>query len=254
MVGVLLGRHGIDEVGVKEEVIHIEVLVRVDNGGLIVGSGHDPSVASPGVGDLLIPAVVELEASPVMVAQNTEPGLVGEASPLIYTFEDLIELVLRRVRDLIHRTPTSLLDTAPVEVIPNVEDILWVNERSPGFKGVGHQQLWLVVYACHVATLWCAWRLSAGVKALHKLLMVAELHRVLLIPATPRKDAGPGPAPPIVSDDGLPALRWVQGTVHATPVSDCKDVHLLGAMDHRGWPVLTFVGALRTLAQKRLTF
>ena len=120
MVGVLLGRHGIDEVGVKEEVIHIEVLVRVDNGGLVVGSWHDPSVASPGVGDLLIPAVVELESSPVMVAQNTKPGLVGKARPLIHTFENLIELVLRRVRDLIHRTPTCLLDAAPVKVVPDL--------------------------------------------------------------------------------------------------------------------------------------
>ena len=71
--------------------------------------------------------------------------------------------------------------------------------------------------------------------------MVAELHGVLLVPATPGKDAGPWPASPIVSNDGLPALWWVQGTIHATPVTDGKDVHLMGAMDHCGWPVLTLV-------------
>ena len=120
VVGVLLWWHGIDEVGVQEEVVHIEAEVCVDDGRLVVGSRHDPAVASPGVGDLLIPAVVELEASPIMVAQDAEPGLVCEAGPLINAFEDLIELVLRRVRDLIHRTPTCLLDAAPVKVVPNL--------------------------------------------------------------------------------------------------------------------------------------
>ena len=116
-----------------------------------------------------------------------------------------------------------------------------VNEGSTSFEGIGHQQLRLIVYARHVATLWCAWRLAMGIEALHKLLVVAELHSVLLVPPTPGKDAWPWPASPIVSNDGLPALWWVQGTVHATPVTDGKNVHLLGAMDHRGWPVLALV-------------
>mmetsp|Transcript_15897 Transcript_15897/g.37541 ORF Transcript_15897/g.37541 Transcript_15897/m.37541 type:complete len:231 (-) Transcript_15897:378-1070(-) len=176
-----------------------------------------------------------------MVAQNTEPGLVGEARSLIHTFEDLIELVLRRVRDLIHRTPTCLLDAAPVKVVPNVEDVLWVDESSAGFKGIGHQKLRLIIYACHIATLWGARSLAAGVEAFHELLVVAELHCVHLVPAAPGEDAGSRPASPLVSHNGLPALWWVQGTVHATPVTDGKDVHLLGAMDYRGWPVLTLV-------------
>ena len=60
-----------------------------------------------------------------------------------------------------------------------------VNEGSTSFEGIGHQQLRLIVYARHVATLWCAWRLAMGIEALHKLLVVAELHSVLLVPPTP---------------------------------------------------------------------
>ena len=178
-----------------------------------------------------------------MVAQDAEPRLVGQAGPLIDAFEDLIELVLRRVRDLIHRTPTCLLNSAPIKVVTYVEDILWVDECSAGFKGIGYQKLRLIIYACHIATLWGTWSLAAGVKAFHELLMIAELHlggplkpltniskyRVLLtpireniiypkglprhsvhlIPAAPGEDARTGPASPIVSNDGLPALRWV---------------------------------------------
>ena len=76
---------------------------------------------------------------------------------------------------------------------------------------------------------------------IYYLLYISIVNSNYSIPATPGKDAGPWPAPPIVSDDGLPALGWVQGTVHATPVTDGKNVHLLGAMDHRGWPVLALV-------------
>ena len=254
VVGVLLWRHGIDEVGVQEKVVYVEAEVCVHDGGLVVGRGHDPAVAGPGVGDLLIPAVVKLEAPPVMVAQNTEPRLVGEAGPLIDTFEDLVKLVLRRVRDLIHRTPTRLLNTAPVEVVTYVEDILWVDERSAGFKGIGYQKLGLIVYACHIAALWGTWSLAASIKALHELLMIAVLHVVHFVPATPGKDAGTRSTTPIVGDDGGPSLWRIEGAIHATPITDSKDVHLMSSMDDRGRPVLALVahGSLRRNAPNAL--
>ena len=43
--------------------------------------------------------VVELEASPVVVAQDAKPGLSAEPGSLIHTLEDLIELMLCGVGD-----------------------------------------------------------------------------------------------------------------------------------------------------------
>ena len=71
--------------------------------------------------------------------------------------------------------------------------------------------------------------------------MAAVLHGVGLVPPAPREDAGPRPAAPVVGHDVGPALGGVQRPVHAAPVADGEDVHLLGAMDGGGRPVLALV-------------
>ena len=40
-----------------------------------VGRRHAPAIGFPGVGDLLVPAVVKDTASPVVVAQDAQPDL-----------------------------------------------------------------------------------------------------------------------------------------------------------------------------------
>mmetsp|Transcript_109421 Transcript_109421/g.153107 ORF Transcript_109421/g.153107 Transcript_109421/m.153107 type:complete len:223 (-) Transcript_109421:361-1029(-) len=123
VVGIFLWCFGIHKVGVQEIIVDIKAQVCIDNSGAVVGCWHYPAIGSPGVRHLLIPTVVELEASPVMIAQDTKPGLATETGTLVNTLKDLIKLMLRRVRDLVHGLPTGLLNPAPVEIITNVEDI-----------------------------------------------------------------------------------------------------------------------------------
>ena len=54
-----------------------------------VGRGQAPAVGLPGVGDLLVPAVVEDTASPIVVSQHTQPNL-----PLEVKTEEKIALNL----------------------------------------------------------------------------------------------------------------------------------------------------------------
>ena len=123
VVGILLRRLRIHKVGVQEVVVHAEAKVRIDHGGGVVRGRHHPTVAGPGVGHLLVPGVVKLEATPVMVPQNAEPGLVAEPRALVDAFEDLVELVLGGVGDLVHGEATGLLDASPVEVVSHVQDV-----------------------------------------------------------------------------------------------------------------------------------
>ena len=123
VVGILLWGLCVNKVGVQEVVVHAEAKVSIDHGGGVVRGRHHPAVAGPGIRHLLVPGVVKLEATPVVVAQNTEPRLVAETRALVDAFENLIELVLRWVGDLVHGKPTSLLDASPVEVVPHIQDV-----------------------------------------------------------------------------------------------------------------------------------
>mmetsp|Transcript_43616 Transcript_43616/g.60589 ORF Transcript_43616/g.60589 Transcript_43616/m.60589 type:complete len:203 (-) Transcript_43616:535-1143(-) len=126
---VLLRWHCIDKVGVKEVIVHVKVQVLVDDGGLVVRRRENPAITKPGVGQLLVPTIVELEATPVMVSKNAEPRLLAESWPLVNALEDLVELMLRGIGNLIHGSSASLLDAAPVKIISNIEDILRIHER-----------------------------------------------------------------------------------------------------------------------------
>ena len=95
--------------------------------------------------------------------------------------------------------------------------------------------------AWHIAALRDAGWLSTSVEAFHQLLMVAELHGVCLVPAAPGEDAGTRPLSPVIGDDVGTALVGIQGSISATPVPNGKDVHLLNAVHHGGWPMLALV-------------
>ena len=93
----------------------------------------------------------------------------------------------------------------------------------------------------HIATLRNAGRLSAGIEAFHQLLVVTELHGVGLVPSTPWEDARSRTLTPVVGHDVGTALIGVQGSIHATPIANGEDVHLLDAVHHSGGPMLAFV-------------
>mmetsp|Transcript_37597 Transcript_37597/g.86820 ORF Transcript_37597/g.86820 Transcript_37597/m.86820 type:complete len:208 (-) Transcript_37597:327-950(-) len=149
--------------------------------------------------------------------------------------------MLCRISNLVHGRPTSLLNAAPVEVVAHVQDVLRVLERCTGLEGVGHQHLRLIVHPGHIATRRITRRLATRVEAFHQLRVATKLHSVHLVPAAPWKDTWPGPAAPVIRHDGGTTLRRVQRTIHATPVANGKDVHLLCAVDDGGGPGLAFV-------------
>mmetsp|Transcript_61320 Transcript_61320/g.190532 ORF Transcript_61320/g.190532 Transcript_61320/m.190532 type:complete len:331 (-) Transcript_61320:257-1249(-) len=170
-----------------------------------------------------------------MVAQHAEPGLAVEARAVIHALEDLVELVVRRVGDLAHGRAAGLLDASPVEVVPDVQQILRVLEGGAAPQGGRHQLLRPVVDAGHVATARGAGWLAAGVEALDELAVRAELHVVHLVPARPGEDAGTGAPATAVRDDGWTALDGVERAVHAAPVANGEDVHRACAREgHRG--------------------
>ena len=99
--------------------------------------------------------------------------------------------------------------------------------------------------AWHIATFRGAGRLSASVETFHQLVVVTELHSVCLVPATPGEDTGSRPFSPVVGHNVGTALIGIQGSVHATPVANGKDVHLLNAVHHGRWPMLALVSHSR---------
>eukprot|EP00438_Fugacium_kawagutii_P014556 Skav232299 [mRNA] locus=scaffold882:441077:441703:+ [translate_table: standard] len=123
VVWILLRRLSIHKVGIQEVIVHVKAQICIDHGGLVVWCWHHPSVREPGVGHLLVPTVVELEASPVVIAQDAKPGLVAESSSLIHTLENLIELMLGGVRDLVHGLTAGLFNATPIEVVAHVQDV-----------------------------------------------------------------------------------------------------------------------------------
>mmetsp|Transcript_100610 Transcript_100610/g.267428 ORF Transcript_100610/g.267428 Transcript_100610/m.267428 type:complete len:444 (-) Transcript_100610:199-1530(-) len=236
VLGVFRRLLGVDKVGVKHDIVHREVQVGVLNALAPVRCRQPPARAGPGVSNLLVPAVVENTAAPIMIAKHTQPRLVAQASTLVDPLEDLVELVVSRVGDLAHGRAAVLLNAAPVEVVPDVEDVRRVLLRCACLECVCHQELRIIVHAVNVAAARGTGRLPVRLKACDKLLVGAQLHRMVDVPTSPGEDARAGPLAPAVGHDLWPALDWVHRSVHASPVTDGKDVHLLLAMDGNGRP------------------
>ena len=179
---------------------------------------HSPAVAVPGVSNLLIPAIVEDAASPVVVPQDAQPRLAIQARPVVDVLEDLVELVVGHVRQLIHWRAAGLFDTAPVEVVAYVEDEDGVHFGRATLEGAGHQELGLIIDALHETTSGIA-HSSHRLVALDKLLVVAEQLCVRLVEARSWENAWSCFRSCRVGNEVGPPLNGVQCTVQATPVT-----------------------------------
>ena len=231
---VLLGGLGIHGIAVDGEDIDGEA--RILDSHAVVWCRHDPSVAGPGVGNLLVPAVVELPASPVVVAKDADPGLVAEATALVDTLEDGIELMARGRGNAVHGGAAVLLDTSPVEVVPDVQDKVRVHQAGTRPEGIGNQDLRLRVDSWDEAAARDAVLplVLSPIEASHKLVVGAEELRVCLVPTGAREDVGPRSLAAAVGDDPGPAagsvamrhalVGRVKGSIHATPIPDRKEV------------------------------
>mmetsp|Transcript_86367 Transcript_86367/g.220020 ORF Transcript_86367/g.220020 Transcript_86367/m.220020 type:complete len:379 (+) Transcript_86367:374-1510(+) len=222
------------DVRVDHEDVGREQFRRVLHAHHVVRGRHDPAVAGPSVRNLLIPTVVKTTATPIVVAQNAQPRLALEARARVDALKDLVELVMSREGDLIHGGAASLLDAAPVEIVADVQEVLRLIDLGALLHRLRHQLLGLVVHAGHEAAGHRAVRSSSFV-ALDEILMVAQLDSVVPVPTRPRENAGPRLGAPVVRDEGRPTLDRVQLPIHAAPIADTEDVHLLGTGEgHRG--------------------
>mmetsp|Transcript_68805 Transcript_68805/g.143696 ORF Transcript_68805/g.143696 Transcript_68805/m.143696 type:complete len:253 (-) Transcript_68805:942-1700(-) len=169
----VLGRLlGIVEIGIHKIDIDREVLVGILHWHHVVDSRHHPTLASVGVGDLLVPTVVEHSATPVVVAQNTQPWLARQTGSLVDILVDLVELMVSSPGNLTHRSSASLLDTAPVEVITDIEEETRILLCCTFFHRTGDKLLRLRVDTLDEATAGrAALALAHGVEASNELLV-----------------------------------------------------------------------------------
>ena len=205
-------------VRVDHEDVHSEPRIHEVHVLAPVCRRQSPAVAVPGVSNLLIPAIVEDAAAPVVVSQDAQPRLAIQARPVVDVLEDLVELVVGHVRQLVHWRAAGLFDTAPVEVVAYVEDEDGIHFSRATLEGAGHQELWLIIDALHETTSGIA-HSSHRLVALDKLLVVAEQPCVRLVEPRPWENAWSCFRSCRVCNEVGPPLNWVQCTIQATPVT-----------------------------------
>mmetsp|Transcript_97626 Transcript_97626/g.284990 ORF Transcript_97626/g.284990 Transcript_97626/m.284990 type:complete len:313 (+) Transcript_97626:119-1057(+) len=217
-------RVGIHRVGVEHEDLNAEVLVWELHALLEVLPGHDPAVTLPGVGDLLVPGIVELPAPVVVVAKHAQPRLPVEARAGVDLLEDVVEHLLREAGHLVHRAATILGDAPPIEVVSDVEDSLWIALRCTCPHLLRDQGLRPVVYSLLVATLWIARRLAVGGKALsHLVVRLARMRAVA-------KGVWAGCVPTPILNQLTMARPHSGHPIEAAPVANSEKVHLFMPM------------------------
>mmetsp|Transcript_59297 Transcript_59297/g.150159 ORF Transcript_59297/g.150159 Transcript_59297/m.150159 type:complete len:423 (+) Transcript_59297:50-1318(+) len=117
----------IKDIAVHEEVVHREA--GVDRPGPPVLRRCHPAAAwAPRVADGLVPRAVEQVAAIVVVSKYTQPRFAVQSRP----FVDLLEVghpLLGRMRlCLRHWLPAAIVNACPVEVVANVEDVVWITD------------------------------------------------------------------------------------------------------------------------------
>mmetsp|Transcript_149069 Transcript_149069/g.211828 ORF Transcript_149069/g.211828 Transcript_149069/m.211828 type:complete len:409 (-) Transcript_149069:601-1827(-) len=212
---------GVQNVDVHPEVPYLEIHLEG-----VVRRRQDPTVALPRVGKLLIPAVVEAATSPVVVAQAADPWNAVDSRTIVNALEDLVELVRRGVRELVHRVSASLLDTSPVEVVAHIQNGHWVVLLCSLLECLRNQLLRRRVNVLVKATARRTAPRPPGLVAVEELLMIAHHEVVLLVPASPGEGRGAWlwQSIPPPGHQRVTALYRLQHGVHATPVADGEDV------------------------------
>mmetsp|Transcript_47375 Transcript_47375/g.119367 ORF Transcript_47375/g.119367 Transcript_47375/m.119367 type:complete len:254 (-) Transcript_47375:1369-2130(-) len=122
MLGVRVRLVRLESVGVDKPVVDGEA--RVVHLGAPELPGHDPAASgAPGVGDDLVPALVEHVAAVVVVAQDAQPRLLLDSLAGVDGFEGPRELARRR--DLVGGDQTALrVEPGPIEVVACIQDVV----------------------------------------------------------------------------------------------------------------------------------
>mmetsp|Transcript_54578 Transcript_54578/g.127278 ORF Transcript_54578/g.127278 Transcript_54578/m.127278 type:complete len:253 (-) Transcript_54578:662-1420(-) len=124
VAAIVMVVHGVKDIGVYEKEIDRKMVVlhwtHVVQGGCQPAPGAELQLR-PSVSNRLVPAVRKHEAAVVVVPQHPQPLLVVQAVALVHALIDVAPLK-RGIGDLIHWATTLHSDTAPVEVVSEVDD------------------------------------------------------------------------------------------------------------------------------------
>mmetsp|Transcript_125672 Transcript_125672/g.350057 ORF Transcript_125672/g.350057 Transcript_125672/m.350057 type:complete len:566 (+) Transcript_125672:344-2041(+) len=234
---------GVDDVRVGHEDVDREILVGILNVLHPVRCREDPPVARPRVGDLLVPSGRELAAAPVVIAQDSEPGLAVQTRAGIDVLKDPLELCLSDVINSCHGRFAALpVHAAPIEVVANIQYVFGVAGPSPLLhlrcdKVLGwHVNVLVPAARCLAALLACdvlqtCAQLALCAKAVGHLGRRTNQEVVLGICPVPAHGMRPRRLATRILDD----LRVVrQLPCEAPPVAHSEEVGDLGAPDcHR---------------------
>mmetsp|Transcript_78192 Transcript_78192/g.198715 ORF Transcript_78192/g.198715 Transcript_78192/m.198715 type:complete len:259 (-) Transcript_78192:2-778(-) len=165
MARVVQRGEGIVHIAVHKEEVHREVAV--SHLGAPILRRRDPSIApSPGVRNGLVPALHKLEASVVVVAKHTKPRLACQVGPVVDPFEDSLPLGKATGSHGGGTGSAGGLDTAPVKVVPHVEQVSRLTDIGSELHLGRHQQLRAVVDASDQGPLalgsWDRWHTRAS--------------------------------------------------------------------------------------------
>mmetsp|Transcript_114340 Transcript_114340/g.330318 ORF Transcript_114340/g.330318 Transcript_114340/m.330318 type:complete len:251 (-) Transcript_114340:469-1221(-) len=128
---------GVVGVRVDDEVLDNEAFVL--HLAIVVPGGHDPIVVNEGVSDLLRPSLVHLPTAVVVVAQATDPEFVRQLP--VHVHPPGFETLLRRTPCSVGSGVAAGRQARIVEVVANVNDVLWVGPLRTALHGVRHLKL-----------------------------------------------------------------------------------------------------------------
>mmetsp|Transcript_80108 Transcript_80108/g.141366 ORF Transcript_80108/g.141366 Transcript_80108/m.141366 type:complete len:231 (-) Transcript_80108:37-729(-) len=208
-------------VAVNHEKLCREAEVRVLHVLHPVQARHSPSIAGPGVGNLLVPTLVELESSPVVVAEHAEPWHAVDALTFVNALEDIVELQAGHVSNLVHGAATVCVDATPVEVVADVEDEVRVLVSCTFVHLDGNEVLGVLVDGRSVSARFFT---RSAAEAAHHFLGLARA------PKTSHRMRPWGLATSVLNH----CCAVLHGSIEASPVTDREDVHLLATLNlHR---------------------
>mmetsp|Transcript_41255 Transcript_41255/g.105056 ORF Transcript_41255/g.105056 Transcript_41255/m.105056 type:complete len:332 (-) Transcript_41255:70-1065(-) len=133
----------LEHIGIHEKVLHAEV--RVVDPLHVVQRGCHPPIRAPRVADVLLPLGSEHVAAPIVVAKYTQPSLTIQPGAPIHILKDGLELTCPTP---LERGMTTLsIDASPIEVVPHVQDVVWLMLDGSFSHLLGDLQLGSVVDA-----------------------------------------------------------------------------------------------------------
>mmetsp|Transcript_46704 Transcript_46704/g.101775 ORF Transcript_46704/g.101775 Transcript_46704/m.101775 type:complete len:212 (+) Transcript_46704:829-1464(+) len=142
----------VEDVGVNKQPVNVEA--RIMYGCSPIDGWLQPTTcrlwqAAPAVCNHLVPALVELPASPVVVSKHSKPWFVINTWTLPHFLVDPLPLL--GVATLIH-IATVAVHSTPIKVVAHVDDVVWIPVLAASVERPRHAPLRIVINCPIVAT------------------------------------------------------------------------------------------------------